>query len=191
MFWADDTCHFFRHVCCLLVLFAAGNGMDKTGEVRMDIAVLLGGAGFDSQKRTINGILESAIPDGGNVYIFAGDGWSYGELSAYEVGEYNIYRLVDFSKYDGVIVNLDTIHDGEVVEEVMQGIREAGVPCVSLNIEWDGAVCIKMENEKGIRALLEHLIKEHQAKTISYVSGPCDNQDAKERLDAFRETMTT
>lgn len=156
----------------------------------MDIAVLLGGAGFDSQKRTINGILESAIPNGENVYIFAGDGWSYGELSAYEVGEYNIYQLVDFSKYDGVIVNLDTIHDGEVVEEVMQGIRKAGVPCVSLNIEWDGAVCIKMENEKGIRALLEHLITEHQAKTISYVSGPCNNQDAKERLDAFRQTMT-
>ncbi len=155
----------------------------------MEIAVLLGGAGFDSQKRTINGILESAIQDEGNVYVFAGEGWSYRERSSYEEGEYNIYRLVDFSKYDGVIVNLDTIHDEKVVEEIMCGIREADVPCVSLNIEWEGAICIKMENHKGIAALLEHLINVHQVKTVSYVSGPCDNQDAKERLDAFRKTM--
>ena len=156
----------------------------------MDIAVLLGGAGFDSQKRTINGILEHAVPDGENVYIFAGEGWSYEERSAYESGEYNIYRLADFSKYDGVIVNLDTIHDREIVKEITQGVREAGVPCVSLNIAWDGAVCIKMENEKGMNALLEHLITEHQVKTVTYVSGPCDNQDAKERMNAVRETMS-
>lgn len=155
----------------------------------MDIAVLLGGAGFDSQKRTINGILEGAIADGGNVSIFTGDGWSYGECSPYEIGEYNIYRLADFSKYDGVIVNLDTIHDGEAVEGIMEGVKKAGIPCVSLNIAWDGAVCIKMENEKGVHALLEHLITEHQVKSISYVSGPCDNQDAKERLEEFRKTM--
>lgn len=155
----------------------------------MNIAVLLGGAGYDSQKRTINGVLEHAIPDGANVYVFAGEGWSYGERSIYEDGEYNIYRLVDFSKYDGVIVNLDTIHDAKTVDEIMRGIRAAGVPCVSLNIEWEGARCIRMENEKGICALLEHLITKHQAKTITYVSGPCDNQDARERLQTYRETM--
>lgn len=163
--------------------------LSLTGEIRMNIAMLLGGVGFDSQKRTINGILENAVPDGGNVFIFAGEGWSYGERSSYEDGEYNIYRLVDYSKYDGVIVNLDTIHDEGVVEEIMRGVREAEVPCVSINIEWDGAVCVKMENKKGISALMEHLITVHHAKNIIYVSGPCDNQDAKERLEAFQETM--
>lgn len=161
----------------------------KSGDVRMDIAVLLGGAGFDSQKRTISGILEHAVPDGGNVYIFAGEGWSYGECSTYEEGEYNIYRLPDFTKYDGVIVNPDTIHDEKVVEEMIQSIRRSGVPCVSLNVGWDGAACIKMENERGICALAEHLITEHRVKTVSYVSGPCDNQDAKERLAGFRKIM--
>ena len=35
----------------------------------MNIAVLLGAVGFDSQKRTINGILDNALPEGTNVYI--------------------------------------------------------------------------------------------------------------------------
>ena len=30
----------------------------------MNIAVLMGGVGFDTQKRMINGILDSALPDG-------------------------------------------------------------------------------------------------------------------------------
>ena len=41
----------------------------------MDIAVLMGGVGFDTQKRMINGILDSALPEGTNIYIFTCDGW--------------------------------------------------------------------------------------------------------------------
>ena len=40
----------------------------------MNIAVLMGGVGFDTQKRMINGILDSALPEGTNVYIFTCDG---------------------------------------------------------------------------------------------------------------------
>ena len=62
----------------------------------MKIAVLLGGAGYDNQKRFINGILDTALADGTDVYIFTCDAWSYGARHKYEKGEYNIYNLPDF-----------------------------------------------------------------------------------------------
>ena len=52
----------------------------------MKIAVLLGGISYDSQKRTINGILDKAILDKVNVYIFTCDGWKYEIPSKYEKG---------------------------------------------------------------------------------------------------------
>ena len=155
----------------------------------MDIAVLLGGVGFDSQKSTINGILDNALPDGVNVYIFTCDGWNYESRFKYENGEYNIYNLPDFTQYDGIIISPDTIHDLKITEELNERIKKAGVPCVSLIVKWDGAICIFLENQTGIQAVANHLIEKHNAKTIYFISGPLGNQDAEQRLSVYKEVM--
>lgn len=157
--------------------------------VKMDIAVLMGGVGFDTQKRMINGILDSALPEGTNVYIFTCDGWYYASRFKYENGEYNIYNLPDFTQYDGVIVNLETIHDVKVREELIDRIKKAGVPCASMLVKIDGTINIWLENQSGIHAIVEHLVEEHHVKRIFYISGPVESQDAEERLCAYRETL--
>lgn len=155
----------------------------------MNIAVLMGGVGFDTQKRMINGILDSALPEGTNVYIFTCDGWYYASRFKYENGEYNIYNLPDFTKYDGVITNLETIHDVKIRETLVDKIRKAGVPCASMVVKIDGSINIWMENESGIHAIVEHLVEEHRARRIFYISGPVESQDAEERLDAYKKAL--
>ncbi|MBP3477169.1 MAG: GGDEF domain-containing protein [Lachnospiraceae bacterium] len=155
----------------------------------MNIAVLLGGVGFDSQKRTISGILDHALAEGDNVYIFTCDGWNYVSRFKYEEGEYNIYQLPDFTQYDGVIINTDTIHDLKIGEDLIDRIKRAGVPCASFNRKWEGAVCVKLENETGIHSIVDHLIEEHGAQRIYFVSGPLDNDDAGQRLAAYKDAM--
>lgn len=155
----------------------------------MNIAVLLSGVGLESQNLTIDGILNSALRDGDNVYIFTCDGWRYESRFIYEKGEYNIYTLPDFAQYDGVIIGADTIHNQEVTEEIMSRIKEANVPCVSINMKLDGAIYVGLENRSGMSAIAEHLIEKHNARKIYYISGPMDNEDAKERLKIYQETM--
>ncbi|MDE7017858.1 MAG: GGDEF domain-containing protein [Lachnospiraceae bacterium] len=155
----------------------------------MNIAVLLGGVGLDAQKGTVKGILDNALPEGTNVYIFTCDGWKYESRYQYKSGEYNIYHLPDFTKYDGVIIDSDSIHDAKTVEEVIAKIREAAIPCISLGIHWDGMGCVYLENRTGMRAIAEHLIQQHDVKRIYYISGPMDSQDAGERLTAYREVL--
>ena len=70
----------------------------------MKIAVLIGNMSFDSQKRMANGILDKALLDRATVHIFISEGGHYAQHSDYGDGEYNIYRLPDFTKYDGVII---------------------------------------------------------------------------------------
>lgn len=155
----------------------------------MDIAVLIGGVGYDNRKRTINGILDSALSDGADVYIFTCDGWNYKSRYKYEKGEYNIYNLPDFTKYDGVIIDSDTIHDREITRKLYEELKKAKIPYVSLAEKCDGAICVYMENESGINAIVEHLVLKHGAESIYFLSGPLDSQDARERLAAYREAM--
>ena len=46
-----------------------------------------------------------------------------------------------------------------------------------------------VDNKKGMSKCIEHLIVDHKYKNILYVSGPRDNFDSMERLDAYIETM--
>lgn len=154
----------------------------------MKIAVLLGGLRFDSQRRIINGILENAVEDDANVYIFTCDVWTYSSAD-YNAGEHSIFELPDFSEYDGVILHGDTVYDSDVMDAVVAKIKKSGVPCISLNIEYPGIYCLGMENEQGVYEITDHFIKEHHAKRLGFISGPESNKDAAGRLNGFRKAL--
>lgn len=86
-----------------------------------------------------------------------------------------------------MITNLETIHDVKIREALIDRIRKAGVPCVSMVVRIDGMINIWMENESGIHAIVEHLVEEHHVRKIFYLSGPVESQDAGERLDAYKK----
>lgn len=155
----------------------------------MKIAVLLGGIGYDSQKRTVSGILDRAILDRTNIYIFTCDGWKYEVPAKYEKGEYNIYNLPDFTKYDGVILNTDTIHEPDIVQDIAGRISVAGIPCIDLNINTPWFAHVEMENRDGVVEIVKHLITQHKATNIFFISGPEDSHDANLRLCAYKDTM--
>lgn len=154
----------------------------------MKIAVLLAGLRFDSQRRIMNGILEKAAEDSVDVYAFTCDVWTYSTAS-YNQGETVIFDLPDFKAYDGVILHGDTIYDNEVTNRVVEQIKQAGVPCISLNVMYPDMLYIGMENGNGIYEITEHMIQEHKAKCIGYISGPEENTDAIGRLEGFRQAL--
>ena len=158
----------------------------------MKIAVLIGNMSFDSQKRMANGILDKALLDRATVHVFISEGGHYAQHSDYGDGEYNIYRLPDFTKYDGVILSSDTIHDPELVEQIKQGISEAAVPCVDLSAGSSDSkfMHVEMENTIGIMEITQHLISRHNARNIYFIAGPADIEAANERLRSWQDTMS-
>ena len=154
----------------------------------MKIAVLVAGMRFDSQQKIMNGILEDAIQDGTDVYIFTCDAWTYSNWY-YNKGETAIFKLPNFADYDGIILHGDTICDKDVMRQVVDDIYKSKVPCVSLNVKYDGMLYAGMENANGITQIVNHLIKVHRVKRINFISGPEENADAAGRLKAFKRAM--
>lgn len=101
--------------------------MDNEGLTAMKIAVLIGGLRFDSQRRIMNGILEKAVFDGTDVYIFTCDSWTYSS-PYYTKGETAIFSLPDLKDYDGVILHGDTVYDKSVISELVKRSGKQGFP---------------------------------------------------------------
>lgn len=158
----------------------------------MKIAVLIGEVGFVSHKNFMNGIMDSALVDNNDVYLFTCEGWHSDRAKVSEKAEYKIFELPDFKEYDGVIVDLNTIHNSETCDKIVERIGEAGIPCVTINtpINVDNSITIHLENKIGLEEIIRHLASEHQVKDICYVSGPLHNIDAVERKQVFLDTMS-
>lgn len=151
----------------------------------MDIAVLLAELRYDSQQKIVSGVLDEALRDDTNVYIFTCD-IKAEATREYDDGEHNVFSLVQLDSYDGVILHGDSICKRELVDELVRKIGEAQLPAVSFNEKHPGFMCVESENFYGIYQLVNHLIKHHGARKIHYISGPKNNTDAQDRLDAYK-----
>ncbi|MBR4915031.1 MAG: GGDEF domain-containing protein [Clostridiales bacterium] len=63
------------------------------------------------------------------------------------------------------------------------------VPVVCLFSDFAGYNSVTFDNASGLSASLEHLIEDHGAKNIGFVSGPVTNRDARERLEIFKNVL--
>ena len=85
-------------------------------------------------------------------------------------------------KTDGLI-----LHDRMLSPAAIN--RLAGsVPIVTLaGRPGPGYVCVRCDNEAGMRALVRHLVKDHGYRTLGYVSGRSDSPDNLSRARALEE----
>ena len=153
------------------------------------IAVLVAGTDEEYQGSILDGIEQAAKEFQFNVSVFACFG---GVLSntLYDVGEYNIYRLVNYSMFDGAILLTNTIGDLETRERVCADVRASGIPAAVFDCGTDPTFYnVRIDNTAAMRQMVAHVIEQHGAKTINFISGPLENPEAKERYEAFLAVM--
>ena len=123
-----------------------------------------------------------------NLYIFNSNG-NWNRDDGYSYGEYNIYNLPDLKDFDGIIISVNNIKYPDVTKELLDRIRESGVPAISLETAFDGLHFVGIDNYDAMYDMTRHMIEEHAAKKVWYLAGPKDNYEAQERCRAFRDCM--
>ena len=130
-----------------------------------------------------------------NLFIFPGHyiGEPDGKFGSkeYEYQYNSVFSLASSHNIDILYVLLGTIcsrASEKLQEEFLQGLPNTTV--VQLFAKVDGYQSVTFDNKSGFKKTLQHLIKEHGATRLGYVSGPKTNQDALERLEAYKEVIT-
>lgn len=160
----------------------------KLGKV-INIAVFVAGLDEEYQNNIIVGINEFSRRNNINVSYFAAFGGMI-DSRLFDIGEYSIYSLANLKKFDGAILMTNTINDSGMKDYISDRIKESGIPVVVFDCDSISEFYnISIDNSNAMREMVRHVIKEHGAKTINYISGPMSNPEAVERLLAFREEM--
>lgn len=141
------------------------------------------------QNKLCHGISVGAEKLGYNVVIFSSYG-NYGHNARYFVGEQQLYDLPPYEQLDGVIVALDTMEEIESRELIMGKVREkCNCPIVSIREVIEDANNLLVDNSTCMEGIIRHFIEEHKFTKLSFMTGPQDHWDAKERLECFEKIM--
>ena len=142
-----------------------------------NIAAVVSGMDEEYPFQIILGINSFAREHSINVSYFAAFGGII-ESSDFDIGEYSIYELPDFSCFDGVLLLSNTFSDPAIRNAVIDKVKASGRPAVIFECRDHEEFCdVSINNYSVMKKLVEQLIKVHGAKTFNFISGPEANPE--------------
>ncbi len=156
--------------------------------MKRKIALLTTGWSYEYVFSVMNGIQKAIVDDDIDLYLFVCYGY-YDEKPAFNQGEYNIFNLIHYEDFDGVILFANIFNSLEVLEREKCRILESKTPVLCLEYLVDGLDYIGTDNYSGMHEITEHLIKVHGLHDIAYLGGPATNYESSERMRAFLDAM--
>lgn len=163
---------------------------------RLNIGFLITDIDEPLTKQACKGAELGAMTIDANLYIFPMkylDSRDFLEEHSRFEYQYNmIYRFATEKNLDILFVMMGLIGCRTVFDEQIAFLNKLPkMPIVTLFTRLAGYPSVIFDNKGGFERNIAHIIEKHGAKNIGFVSGPMTNVDAVERLDVYKEVLSS
>ena len=156
---------------------------------RKRLAVLVGQADESFQSRFISGFISQAFDFGKDVLVFSMYK-KYQDTVEREMGESNIFSLVNPDFFDGILILKDTIQTAGVAEDIEKQLhKNYDGPVLIVDIESKYYDTVFIDCYTPVVKLTDHLIEDHGLKDIAFLTGKKKHRHSMQRLAGFKESM--
>ena len=157
---------------------------------RRRLALLCGQPEEYCQELFIQGFNSVAVEAGMDVCVFSMF-QKYQDSPEREVSDSSIFNLINFDKFDGVVVLADSIQTPGVYESIHKRLKKEFKGKVII-VEGDSDVypVEYQDNYYPIKKLIDHLIEVHNYTDIAFLTGKSWHPHSKKRLQAYKDSLT-
>lgn len=136
-----------------------------------------------------HGINDACIAKKINLIIYTGE--AIKTPRGYYVQSNAAYDLVNPEQLDGLIIASGSIGN-YIKNDEMEGFckRFSSKPIVSISLAIKGIPSLLIDNVKGMKDAVAHLIEAHGRKRIIFIRGPVTNAEAVLRYNAYLECLS-
>ena len=162
------------------------------------IAIFLDNASNHAIYSRISGVFRTLYEEelDCEVYLYRSRGaWRFDEK--YNIGEYNIFRLPDFSDFDGFILIFNDLSDKmrdfvgwKACFEVIDRVRSSGKPAISIGTKIEGIHNVSIDNRASMTAMVRHIVEVHRSKSFWFIMGPEQHRESRERAEAIKAYLS-
>ena len=100
-----------------------------------------------------------------------------------------VYKTIQYDLFSAILIIYPTIHDDQLVSEIVQGAQEHQVPVICVGAELPGCWSIVNDFEQSFKSLLRHVIVDHGARDTFFIAGIKDEPDSEGRFRCYREVL--
>ena len=144
-------------------------------------------------QKVLSGIFGRCRQYGYDAAVFAQTAQVCDSYTEYLQGERNIYSLINYSNFDGVIImplQLTEDNKTDIFNDIVQGLRrKCTAPVISLDKSIEGYETLFTDDRSVIKQVANHVIKEHNCKNIYFLSGEKESPISKDRTEGFRDAL--
>ena len=156
---------------------------------RQKIALLVAQADEDYQSDFIRGVMEKAFSLDYDVSVFSMY-IKYQNSKAREIGESNIFNLINYSAFSGVIVLSDMIQTPGVEQKIQEKLHACySGPVICVDTESEYFHTFWTDGYGAVYDTISHMIEKHGMTDIAYLTGRKNHVHSKRRLEAYRQAM--
>lgn len=150
----------------------------------INIAVIISGIDEEYQSTILSGVHEYAKENNLNIVHFIAFGGVLGSEKN-DVGEFNIYNLINYDLLDGAILLTNTIASPEITQKIINQLKESYIPASSVDYDIPGLLHVGINNEDAMAGVVRHVVEDHNIRSVNFVSGPDQNPENIMRYSAY------
>ncbi len=161
--------------------------------IRKKIALITVEPSGTYQHRLMNGIFRQCRKYDYDVVVISQFALACIEFKDNLIGETSIYELVDYSRFDGIVIDTlsVTLAGADIVRDILlKKLAGITVPVICLDQPLGNYPSVSTDTGEAVRELTEHLITVHNCKDIYMVTGGADDPVAKQRAEGYRRAMS-
>ena len=163
--------------------------MDYNDYMRKRIGVLLAQLEENTQKRFMQAFTKEAYAHDYDICIFSMF-QKYQETQLRNIGDSNIYSLIQYDSFDGLVIMLDTILTPGFEDRLLARIKNSfDGPVIVVDKKTDMFDYVLMDHYSPIVELTNHLIDVHGYRDIAFLGGKEGHPHSLQRLNGFLDSM--
>lgn len=157
--------------------------------MRKRIAVLAAQIDENTQKQFLTQFIQNAYAHDIDVCIFSMH-LKYQTTELRDIGDSNIFELINYDLFDAVLIMLDTILTPGFADTLQKKVKESfHGPVLVLDQMSPYFESVMIDHYTPVKKLVDHLIEVHGYKDIAFLGGKKGHIHSVQRLNAYQDSM--
>lgn len=106
-----------------------------------------------------------------------------------EAGQAAVFDLINYDDTEAVVVFAEKFKDAFVVERIVNRAREHNKVCIVIGGEYEGAIRIGFDYNKGFEEIVRHVIDAHKITRPHMIAGIKGNEYSDIRIGVFAKVL--
>lgn len=156
---------------------------------RRCIAVIVSDVCEVYQSLLLEGIKERAAENNYNTAVFGSFFVKRFGSFLNEIGENNIFNLINYELFDGFIVVPNAIEPKAILEKIKDDLLKTGKPVVYIDVEDEDFYSVCSDDYNSIKNITNHLIRDHGYRRINCLTGFPGMNLSEARLQGYKDAL--